>query len=429
MGGASSRPRPLRLTNEIESERAPVSISASGRDYALGPPLPPLNQSGLVSSPPRFLPASGMAARVFPTLGVQFKLARVPRNMDDSLATWDFFSPLIMLWIYRVYLYYGFAFGITLWICVQIMIKKQLFILKDKKWQEKSVPEVPWDLMTHGLLSHHKTDPFVSEVKIFYGSQTGTAKGFAAILAEAVNSLGLPVTVINLEDFDPDDHLVEEVACPSVCIFLLATYTDGQPPESASWFCKWLEEAATDFRFGRTYLKGLRYAVFGLGNSAYASHFNKVSKNVDKWLWQLGARRVLARGVGDCNVVSSRHGSIEADFSVWRAQLLARLQELWQGEEKPGHGDSRKGQRAAGQREDSPLRGVQEEEPQESSSEDEEGSLDPVVDLEDLGSIMGHVRKQKPSCPATEDARPHGRECNTPGRSLEWLPSPAAWLL
>lgn len=60
-------------------------------------------------------------------------------------------------------------------------------------------------------------------------------------------------------------------------MFLVATYTDGQPTESAAWFCKWLEEAANDFRFGKSFLKGLRYAVFGLGNSVYVDHYNTVS--------------------------------------------------------------------------------------------------------------------------------------------------------
>lgn len=61
-------------------------------------------------------------------------------------------------------------------------------------------------------------------------------------------------------------------------MFLVATYTDGQPTENAEWFCKWLEEASTDFRYGKTYLKGLRYAVFGLGNSVYVGHYNTVNK-------------------------------------------------------------------------------------------------------------------------------------------------------
>lgn len=65
----------------------------------------------------------------------------------------------------------------------------------------------------------------------------------------------------------------------SVCVFLVATYTDGTPTENAEWFCKWLEEASTDFRYGKTYLKGLRYAVFGLGNSVYVGHYNTVRRD------------------------------------------------------------------------------------------------------------------------------------------------------
>lgn len=34
---------------------------------------------------------------------------------------------------------------------------------------------------------------------------------FATILAEAVTSLYLPVAIINLKEYDPDDNLVEEV--------------------------------------------------------------------------------------------------------------------------------------------------------------------------------------------------------------------------
>ena len=59
-------------------------------------------------------------------------------------------------------------------------------------------------------------------------------------------------------------------------MFLLAVYTDGHPTENAEWFCKCLEEASTDFRYGNAYLKGLRYAVFGLGNSVYGCHYNTV---------------------------------------------------------------------------------------------------------------------------------------------------------
>ncbi|XP_028001186.2 S-adenosyl-L-methionine-dependent tRNA 4-demethylwyosine synthase TYW1 [Eptesicus fuscus] len=204
--------------------------------------------------------------------------------------------------------------------------------------------------MTNGYISLHKKEVFVSGVKIFYGSQTGTAKEFATILAEAVTSLYLPVAIINLKEYDPDDNLVEEVTSKNVCAFLVATYTDGRPTESAEWFCKWLEEASNDFRFGKTYLKGMRYAVFGLGNSAYASHFNKVGKNVDKWLWMLGAHRVMTRGEGDCNVVKSKHGSIEADFRAWKTKFISQLQVLCKGEKKSCDGNCKKGKCESNQR-------------------------------------------------------------------------------
>ncbi|KAF0874758.1 TYW1 synthase, partial [Crocuta crocuta] len=310
--------------------------------------------------------------------------------LDPSLDTWDFSSPLISLWINRFYIYLGFAFGISLWICFQIVIRKQLFIFKDKNSKDKSVPKATRDLMTNGYIALQKKDIFVSGVKIFYGSQTGTAKGFAASLAEAVTSLDLPVAVINLQEYDPDDHLVEEVTSKNVCAFVVATYTDGRPTESAEWFCRWLEEASSDFRFGNTYLKGMRYAVFGLGNSAYASHFNKVGKNVDKWLWMLGAHRVVARGEGDCDVVRSKHGSIEADFRVWKTKFISRLQALQKGEKKPCGGNCKKGQ----------CESSAEEEPFESTSEEESGAedhqnLNSVVDVEDLGRIMNCVKKEK----------------------------------
>ncbi|XP_012976174.1 S-adenosyl-L-methionine-dependent tRNA 4-demethylwyosine synthase TYW1 isoform X3 [Mesocricetus auratus] len=253
--------------------------------------------------------------------------------MGPPLDVWDFSSPLLLLWMNRFYIYLGCALGITLWICVQVVIKKQVI-----RSQEKSVPGAP-----DSSLPLQKKQTHVSGVKIFYGSQTGTAKGFAVTLAKAVTSLDLPVAIINLKEYDPDDNLIGEITSKNVCAFLVATYTDGRPTESAEWFCKWLEEAANDFRFGKTYLKGLRYAVFGLGDSAYQSHFNKVSTNVDKWLWMLGAQRVLTRGEGDRNAVQSKHGSIEADFTAWKTKFISRLQALQSGEKKACSGDCKKG--------------------------------------------------------------------------------------
>uniref|UniRef100_A0A8D2JT21 Radical SAM core domain-containing protein n=1 Tax=Sciurus vulgaris TaxID=55149 RepID=A0A8D2JT21_SCIVU len=78
--------------------------------------------------------------------------------MDAPPDAWDPASALPSLWTCRFYLYLGFAVGLGLWICVQVLSRQ----------------------------------------------------GFATVLAKAVASLNLPVAVINLKDYDPDDHLAEE---------------------------------------------------------------------------------------------------------------------------------------------------------------------------------------------------------------------------
>ncbi|KAM9001158.1 S-adenosyl-L-methionine-dependent tRNA 4-demethylwyosine synthase TYW1 [Sarcophilus harrisii] len=324
--------------------------------------------------------------------------------MDASLDTWDpFYAPLISLWMNRFYVYMGLAFGVSLCICVQVVSKKLGDRSTGKSSLQKASP-APAAPVANGSASHQKKEVHVSRVKIFYASQTGTAGGFAVTLAKAVAALGLPVTVVNLKEYDPDDHLGEEVTSKNICVFLVATYTDGRPPDSAEWFCKWLEEAANDFRFGKTYLKGMRYAVFGLGNSLYESDYNKVGKNIDRWLWMLSARRIMTCAEGDGNVVRSRHGSLEADFAAWQAHFLTRLQELSRGScgQKKACRPHRRGSCDKGKCKHKKKEGKTPEEGQEfeTTSEEESGadegqSHGSVMDVEDLGKLMGSMKQAK----------------------------------
>uniref|UniRef100_UPI003AAC172D S-adenosyl-L-methionine-dependent tRNA 4-demethylwyosine synthase TYW1 n=1 Tax=Centroberyx gerrardi TaxID=166262 RepID=UPI003AAC172D len=309
------------------------------------------------------------------------------------------------VWHNRLYLYSAAALVFGIWFSVKMAFKKKSFSNQVGPWLYKAVKE-------NGHSVERDTVVHVSGVKIFYGSQTGTAKGFAKELSEEVKALDIPAEVIDMQDYDPDDQLVDECTNKSVCVFLLATYTDGRPTENAEWFCKWLEEASTDFRYGKTYLKGLRYAVFGLGNSVYVGHYNTVSKNVDKWLWMLSGMRMLTRGEGDCNVVKSRNGSVQADFLAWKVKLLNRLQALAKGEKKNCSGNCKTGggscknkeKDSQGQTDEekaAPQHNSSEEELMESSSDEEESAMTDerkpgsVVDVEDLGSIMNSVKKAK----------------------------------
>ncbi|KFP21083.1 tRNA wybutosine-synthesizing protein 1, partial [Egretta garzetta] len=329
--------------------------------------------------------------------------------LDVSMDTWNFvYTCLVSLWLHRFYVYSAIAFGISIWIVIQFTTTKT------KKKGEKSngnpaSSEETEDKLVNGYATLQAKEVYVAGVKIFYGSQTGTAKRFAKGLAEAVIALNLPVEVSSLGDYDPDDCLAEETSSRSICVFLVATYTDGQPTESAAWFCKWLEEAANDFRFGKAYLKGLRYAVFGLGNSVYVDHYNTVGRNIDRWLWMLSASRILTRAEGDCNVAQSKHGSIEADFEAWKAKFLSRLQALCRGEKKPCSGKCKKGKckspgkqsKESSDREHgaSEYENAEAEEFETSSEEEadaeEIGGTNSVIDVEDLGNIMSYMKKAK----------------------------------
>ncbi|XP_058536473.1 S-adenosyl-L-methionine-dependent tRNA 4-demethylwyosine synthase TYW1-like [Ochotona princeps] len=138
----------------------------------------------------------------------------------------------------------------------------------------------------------------------------------------------------------------------------------------------------------------------------------KVGKNVDRWLWMLSAHRVLSRGQGDCNVAQSKHGSIEADFRAWKTKFISRLRALRKGDKKSCGGNCKKGKCKSTQhgsleaelgsssQDDTRHRDTEEEEPCESSSEEEFGPEDhpgfnSVVDVEDLGNIMDRVKKEK----------------------------------
>uniref|UniRef100_A0A8C9MM58 S-adenosyl-L-methionine-dependent tRNA 4-demethylwyosine synthase TYW1 n=1 Tax=Serinus canaria TaxID=9135 RepID=A0A8C9MM58_SERCA len=292
-------------------------------------------------------------------------------DLDVSMDMWSYFHTcLVSIWLHRFYIYSAVAFGISLWIVIQFTTTRDK--RKGEQSQESpSSPEGTSDKLGNGCAPRQAQGIHVAGVKIFYGSQTGTAK----------------------------------TSSRNICVFLVATYTEGQPPESAVWFCRWLEEAANDFRVGKNFLQGLRYAVFGLGNSVYVDHYNTVGRRMDRWLWMLSASRIMARAEGDCNVAQSKHGSIEADFEAWKDKFLTRLQALRRGEKKPCRGKCKKGKcKSSGkQSKESSDRehgtseqdNTEAEELFETSSEEEAGSPDSVIDVEDLGNIMGHMKKAK----------------------------------
>ncbi|KAK2172843.1 hypothetical protein NP493_925g02007 [Ridgeia piscesae] len=241
----------------------------------------------------------------------------------------------------------------------------------------------------------------IDRVKIFYATQAGRAKHLAESLQTAAGSRGLKTSLVDLRDYDPEDNLMEEVGQKSLCVFLISTYTDGDPPQSASWFYKWLGESALDFRVSKTILQGLHFAVVALGSSAYQPDaFCKAGRNVDHWLDDLGAKRIMKVGILDDCSSASTSGGLEADFVTWEENFWKVVHPATNmaKDDKPcchGKGDSS----CHGDGHDRTTYEVQYEDSSEDelstdggSDVDDKDEQNGLVDVEDLGNIMN---KQK----------------------------------
>lgn len=161
------------------------------------------------------------------------------------------------------------------------------------------------------------------DLVVFWGSQSGTAEGFATRLAREITlRFGVGALSADLSDFDPES--VAQVPDSKVVVFVLSTYGEGDPSDNTAEFWDWVTKAKTE----DVALGNLRYFAFGLGNSNY-KYYNRVVDVVVESLDRLGAKSLMP--VGRAN---DAEGATQEDFIGWKEGLFSAFTHQLGFEEK-----------------------------------------------------------------------------------------------
>ncbi|KAI0470590.1 cytochrome P450 [Xylariaceae sp. FL0804] len=140
---------------------------------------------------------------------------------------------------------------------------------------------------------------------IFFGSNTGTCQQLADRLVATAIQRGFTCTVKPLND------AIGELPTTHPVIIISSTHYEGQPPDNAAKFVKWLLDHQ-----GGTF-EAVQYAVFGCGNREWQHTYQATPTFLDNRFRELGAKAVADRGLTDAG-----EGNMFADFDTWQSDHL-----------------------------------------------------------------------------------------------------------
>lgn len=164
------------------------------------------------------------------------------------------------------------------------------------------------DLAMHPSIQNLASgDDITRRLAVLYGTETGNCLEIARALVQAAGRFGMDVPLHDMSDYDPRNLGDEEDV-----LIIVSTFGEGDPPQPATNFFKFLEGEAAPR------LDMLRYSVLALGDSAY-EFFCGAGRRLDERFEELGAIRLLPRV--DCDI------DYEEPSAEWSEAVLEQLRE------------------------------------------------------------------------------------------------------
>lgn len=151
--------------------------------------------------------------------------------------------------------------------------------------------------------------------KLFFASQTGTSRTLATRLFDLLQANGIPFDLVDPKNYEPEDFPKE-----TLVLIVASTWEDGKPPPNAEFLGQWLAESAEDFRVGSLVLAKCKFAVFGVGSRSYGGSFNKVAKDLSRWMRALGAAELVPILESDVD-----RGDVDELFGSWGERVVKIL--------------------------------------------------------------------------------------------------------
>jgi MioC protein len=137
----------------------------------------------------------------------------------------------------------------------------------------------------------------MSRIVILFGTESGNAEFVADDIAVELESSG-ETAVADMSDFDLDEFTPEDFY-----VVVCSTHGEGELPIGAQPFFDALQATRPD-------LTGVKYSVFGLGDSTY-DHYSHGSEIIDALLTELGGMRIGEYGRHD-----AADGSLPNDAAI-----------------------------------------------------------------------------------------------------------------